>query len=312
METIEIFLSSDNNYAPFIATTIASICANTKRRCNFYILDGGITNINRVKICNLKKRFSNFSIEFININTDIIANKIDYRNNGDYITISTYNRFLIPDLQPNLKKVLYLDVDIIVNGDISNLYDIDLENYSLGAIWEKSAEQVENKARKEYLKLNSEHKYFNAGVLLIDIQKWKNENIKDKLFNIENTQRNILKFADQDILNIYYNNNYKVIANEYNWLNLDSIILPDFIPVIRHFNGNIKPWQISPNITTSLLNGHSNFWKYAKKTDFYHELLEKTNDIECQKQYIRKLQIIKMSYKKMYLTNNNEETNGNN
>ena len=50
-ESIPIFLSSDNNYAPFVATTIASICDNTESYCDFYILDGGIDEENKKKIC---------------------------------------------------------------------------------------------------------------------------------------------------------------------------------------------------------------------------------------------------------------------
>lgn len=310
MYKIPIFLASDNNYAPFVATTIASICDNTESFCDFYILDSGINEENKEKICSLKEQFSNFSIEFLNIDTSIITNQIDYKNTGNYITISTYNRFLIPDLKPNLSKILYLDVDIIVNGDIASLYNINLESYSLGAVWEKSAEKVENKARIEYLKLNSNHKYFNAGVLLLDVQKWRKDNIKENLFEIENKYRDTLKFADQDILNIFYNNNYKIISNEYNWLNLDSIMLPNFTPIIRHFNGNIKPWLVSPCIDTSLLNGHKNFWKYLQKTVFYNEVKEKTSDEEAQKQYIRKLQITKMSYKKIYMLNNLKDAKG--
>lgn len=64
---IPVFLSSDNNYAPFVATTIASICDNTKSFCEFYVLDGGIKEENKAKICELKNKFNNFSIEFIEI-----------------------------------------------------------------------------------------------------------------------------------------------------------------------------------------------------------------------------------------------------
>ena len=67
MSNIHIFLSSDNNYAPFVATTIASICDNTKSFCDFYILDSGIEEEeeeeeNKEKICQLKTKFNNFSI----------------------------------------------------------------------------------------------------------------------------------------------------------------------------------------------------------------------------------------------------------
>ena len=67
---IPIFLSSDNNYAPFVATTIASICDNTKSFVEVYVLDGGITEENQEKISALKDVFKNFSIEFIKIDLE--------------------------------------------------------------------------------------------------------------------------------------------------------------------------------------------------------------------------------------------------
>lgn len=136
MSYIPIFLSSDNNYAPYIAIAIASICDNTKSFCNFYILDGGISKENKSYINSLKKIFKNFSIEYLTINLEKEFNSIEYKNAGNYISLSTYNRFLIPKLKPQLKKVLYMDVDIIVLGDIQELYNEDLEGYALGAVWE--------------------------------------------------------------------------------------------------------------------------------------------------------------------------------
>ena len=93
--SIPIFLSSDNNYAPFVATTIASICDNTKSFCDFYILDSSITKENQEKICCLKNNFSNFSIEFIQINNDLYFKDLEYNNNSRYVSLATYNRFLI-------------------------------------------------------------------------------------------------------------------------------------------------------------------------------------------------------------------------
>ena len=127
---IPIFLSSDNNYAPFVATTIASICDNTKSFCEFYILDGGITQENQEKICKLKVQFNNFSIEFIKIDVEKTFKNIDYKNTCNYVTISTYNRFLIPMLKLNTDKAIYLDVDVIVIGDILKFYEQDFSVYS--------------------------------------------------------------------------------------------------------------------------------------------------------------------------------------
>ena len=99
---IPIFLSSDNNYAPFVATTIASICDNTKSFCDFYILDGGIEEENKEKICQLKTLFNNFSIEFINIKNSIK----NFSTSDRYPSNTMYARFLIPLLKPDINRAL--------------------------------------------------------------------------------------------------------------------------------------------------------------------------------------------------------------
>src|SRR5574344_2544565 len=122
--SIPIFLPSDNNYAPFLATTIASICDNTVNFCEIYILDGGITEDNKVRIEKLKEKFKNFSIEYLKIDIEKIFDGFKIPN---YINVSTYMRLLIPELNKNINKALYIDTDAIALGDISEIYNTDLE-----------------------------------------------------------------------------------------------------------------------------------------------------------------------------------------
>ena len=261
MNLIPIFLASDNNYSSFVATTIASICDNTTSFCEFYILDSGISEENKEKICNLNNQYKNFSIEFINIVTDRDLKQIDYKNACSHVSISTYNRFLIPMLKPELKKIIYLDVDIIASGDIKTLYECHLEKYPLGAI----PENEHNQKYKIPLDLKSEHQYFNAGVLLINNKKFKS----NTLFETEKKYRDKLKWADQDILNIAYENNYKILDKKFNFMTGENEC-EDI--VIRHFNTDVKPWHFNENLKTSYVSSLQRFWYYAKKTAFYDEI----------------------------------------
>ena len=296
MFPIPIFLSSDNNYAPFVATTIASICDNTQSFCDFYILDSGINNTNKNKIKQLRNLYKNFSIEFINVNPNKEFKNIKYYNTGNYISISTYNRFLIPKLKPELNKILYLDVDIVVLGDIAELYNQDLEEYALGAIWEESR-KFYNTYTKDLVELSDNYKYFNAGILLIDIQKWNRMNILDTLFKIEQKYKEKILHADETILNKYFDNNYKTLPIKYNYTDYDIQFNPIDNIIIRHFATKVKPWHIHPNINTKLFPNTQDFWKYAQKTPFYEELVSihnKTNPNEI----LRKLRVQNMVNKR--------------
>ena len=273
MKAIPIFLSSDNNYAPFVATTIASACDNTESFCNFYVLDSGISDENKEKICKLKSLFSNFSIEFIKIDLGKDLKSIEYKNDCIHVTLSTYNRFLIPKLKPNLGKVLYLDIDIIVLDNISKLYDLQLDKYSVAAVSEINTNNKNAKERCKSLNLDNMHNYFNAGVLIIDIQKWIKEDVSQKLFDIEKKYRDKLHWADQDVLNILFNNNYLRIPEKFNFMTGEQKIDSEII--IRHYNTEIKPWHFLPNLKTSLVKNCEAFWKYMKMTNFYSEMESK-------------------------------------
>ena len=293
---IPIFLSSDDNYAPFVATTIASICNNTEAFCEFYVLDSGISNENKNKICYLKNSFKNFSIEFINVKPEEEFKNINYCNAGNYISISTYNRFLIPKVKPELEKVLYLDVDIVVLGDIAELYNQELEGYALGAIWDKSR-ALYNTETKTLVDLSENYKYFNAGILVIDVQKWKKENIIEKLFEIERKYQNKIRHADETLLNKYFDGSYKILNIKYNYTDFDTATNPQEEIVIRHFATHIKPWQIHPDIKTKLCPNTQDFWKYAEMTPFFTDLLDKCNS-NTSDEIIRQIRIRDMVHKR--------------
>ncbi len=267
-ENIPIFLASDNNYAPFVASTIASICDNTRSFIDFYILDSGISEENRKKIESLNPLFTNFSIEFIKIDAEKEFEKIAFKGGQNHFTISTYNRFLIAQLKQNLSKCLYLDVDIIVLGDIADLYAQNLDGYTVGAVQDQAGE-VDLMSFKSAIGLKPASRYFNAGIMIMNLHEWREKDITAKLFDIENAYRQRLKVADQDILNIAFEDNFKLLADKYNVQYGASEI------VVRHFVNVYKPWKANyfmlANKVTPLAN-FDDFWKYAKITSFYDEL----------------------------------------
>jgi lipopolysaccharide biosynthesis glycosyltransferase len=268
MTNIPIFLASDDNYAPFVATTIASICDNTNSFIDFYILDGGITTKNQERIEKLIEKFNNFSIDFINIDTE---KEFKEFKTTSYISMAAYNRFLIPQLKPNLKKVIYLDIDIIVLGDIKELYEQSLDGFAVGTIDDQGdinfISQIKNN-----LDMDINCTYFNSGVLLMDLNKWNEDKIVETLFKIEEKYREKILCNDQDILNKYFENNYKLLDKKFN-----TMIKGDNA-IIRHFANVFKPWnynffkignQIRP------LENFDDFWHYADITDFNNEIKQK-------------------------------------
>jgi len=276
-EGIPVFLSSDNNYAPFVATTISSIMENTASYIDFYILDGGISIENVKKIKELKKIFPNFSIEFIEINT---REKFAGFPERLHFSIDMYTRFLIPELKPDLKKIIYSDVDVIFMDDIVKLFNEDLENKVLGAVPYSFGYLNPNKKEiKDYhkrLNLSDTHKYFESGLLLIDGNLWRKRNLTEKLMReVKRNSRDIILTPDQDVFNIVLENDYKELDNKY-------IVVPHrekimktsaetrksiLKPFIIHFAGSEKPWK-NPKMQLAY-----HFWRNARHTVFYEELI---------------------------------------
>ena len=268
---IPIFLSSDNNYAPFVATTMASICDNTDSFCEFYVLDGGISKENQEKICELKNKFENFSIEFKTIELELIK---DFSIHN-HLSLATYSRLFIANLFPNIKKALYFDVDIIAIKDITKIFNINLDNYIVGAAKDMGYREYIDPVRKN-MDLTFKSVYFNAGVLLIDLEKWRNFNITQKLFEIEEKYRGKILNADQDILNKCFENNYRLLKTEYNSRTLEEDT------VVLHFYHRLKPWQADFSLDQYnkpyKLKGTNFFWHYAEMTPFYNEILKRKED----------------------------------
>jgi lipopolysaccharide biosynthesis glycosyltransferase/glycosyltransferase involved in cell wall biosynthesis len=265
---ISIYISSDDNYAPYITTTIISTCLNTSKNVRFTVLDSGISKENKKYIKSLAEIYANCVIEFIKIKEEALA-QIEYRNDNSHISKATYNRILIPTLDPLTDKAIYLDVDTIVMGDIKELYEVDLSGYIVGAVHELHINPVVFEKINKTLNFSSNHKYFNAGVLLIDCKKWREDNICSKLFALEKKYRKILNYADQDILNKNFDNDYKQLNVRYN-TSQDTVQYLTHDIVIRHYSG-YKPWD------TDCISGPNNnitdFWHYAKLSPLYDTIL---------------------------------------
>ena len=293
MTNIPVFLSADNNYAPFVATTMASILDNTKSFIEFYVLDGGITKVNREKIISLN--FNNFSVEFLEIDFDKYFK--DFKETPN-ITKSMYSRFLIPYLKPSINKAIYSDVDVVFLDDVKKMYDEELDDYALGAVFEEFAEGDVNYAKRKRTNISAKHKYFSSGNLIIDCKKWREQNILDKLLQIGHEYQDSLVEPDMDILNKFFDSNYKILPPKYCWINQNYEFFEQSAEpiIIRHFNGHVKPWHIHPDINENKMLpftlDKNRFWHYAQMTPFYDILIERVNyrtDRDLQKFLVLKL-----------------------
>jgi lipopolysaccharide biosynthesis glycosyltransferase len=259
METINIIFSSDDNYAQFMGVALCSIFENKKAeyKIDVYVLDGGISNENMRRLKILEGRY-NFRIIYLKVNLNIFKDFYVSK----YITQATYFRILIPSLLPDINKVLYLDCDVIIMGDIFELYSVDIENYFFAAV----ADYFSENTRNIELNMPLGSTYFNAGVMLMNLGEWRDRNISFDIINFIKKNPEKLKLFDQDALNAIMWDKYLNISLKYNYvtslLNKDYLGLRKEISeiLIIHYAGG-KPWHY---FDRNPLNKY--YFKYLKKT----------------------------------------------
>jgi len=293
-EVIPIFLASDENFAPYLAVTIASICENTASFCRFHVLDGGIVEDSRRKIQLLSTQYENCAIEFIGVesNAHFAGFKIDAAH-----SVAMYYRFLIADIASQYDKVIYLDCDLLVMLDIAELYHEPMNGFPIGAVEDRMNTYRNYVAHVgEYLQkigLNQEHMYFNSGVLLLDLKLWREMNVGKSLLNIAMNRSDQFQYPDQDVLNIYCSTNrYCLLKLRYNWMISRSYLVKSEDDCIFHFVAPFKPWKIPPTMNTSLIDRHQLYWSYLRKTAFYDAVLRSIDEKKLPKLF-RSLQYVK-------------------
>ncbi len=176
-----------------------------------------------------------------------------------HLGLSTYYRLFIPDLfAGKVDRLVYLDSDMVICSSLHELASLPLDNGVIGAVPSFSAQQNQKKAVSLGHGKNSA--YFNAGVMLINPQKWKEERVRDQCLDFAEEHPECIQFADQDLLNYVLAGQYKSLPLGWNatvemygdidpedleGCSLDELKSARANPHIVHFNGCFKPWHLS-------------------------------------------------------------------
>jgi lipopolysaccharide biosynthesis glycosyltransferase len=246
MSNIVIVTAADENYAHHLAVMMASIVAQnvSGSHITFYVLDGGLSNQSKARL-NLLKETHQLDIFYVYVDN----NQFNHFPVTDYFTSTTYYRIGIPDfIDQSINKVLYLDCDIMARTDLSDLWNINVSDVILAAVQDALSD-----ARQE-LGFNNNRVYFNAGVLLINLNKWREQNISTAAAQF--VSQNRTKWADQDALNVASGGNWlelppkwnvqtAMITGEVHYSNShfrsDELACAINNPAIVHFTGRQKP-----------------------------------------------------------------------
>lgn len=288
---VPVVFAADDNYVPQLTTTVYSAMKNADPTY-FYdvvVLQRNIAWDKQERLRDFFKQFPNMSLRFTNVERELSG--YDLSTNNAHISIETYYRFLIQKLLPFYDKVLYLDSDIVINGDISKLYNTDLQGKLLGAIRDidfLANLNVKHGKRMGYaknvLKMKNPYDYFQAGVLVLNTKAMRERyTIKQWLTYASNPA---FIYNDQDVLNAHCEGEVLYLPWEWNVVHdcggrvgnlfvqapndiYDAYMKSRNNPQIIHYAGFQKPWT-DPDCDFASI-----YWRYARETPFYERLLKR-------------------------------------
>lgn len=288
---VPVVFASDDNYVPQLTTTVYSAMKNADPSY-FYdvvVLQRNIAWDKQERLRDFFKQFPNMSLRFTNVERELSGH--DLSTNNAHISIETYYRFLIQKLLPFYDKVLYLDSDIVINGDIAKLYNTDLQGKLLGAIRDidfLANLNVKHGKRMGYaknvLKMKNPYDYFQAGVLVLNTKAMRERyTIRQWLTYASNPA---FIYNDQDVLNAHCEGEVLYLPWEWNVVHdcggrvgnlfvqapndiYDAYMRSRNNPQIIHYAGFQKPWT-DPDCDFASI-----YWRYARETPFYERLLKR-------------------------------------
>ena len=268
-EVVIAYITDDNYVMPTIVSITSAIMnKNESSIYKIYIIGVSINEENKKIIDEFITKNTN---DKIHLNILHFNQHYSFDDTHPYVTSAAIFKFDIANILSDYDKVLYIDCDTIVLKDLSELFNIDTNDYYAAAVKDYYVMEI----LKHGEKIGIEN-YFNSGVMLLNIKLLREINIKDVLLYNKINRYNI--FMDQDAFNYSFNNKVKFIHPKFNYIidtiknkNIDEKILSEFYNsdinepiVIMHLAGP-KPF----NKDMPYINYFYDFYYYYQYTDYF-------------------------------------------
>lgn len=262
--TVPVFFSSDEKYIPFLGVTVRSLIdnASSDNDYNIYILNNGLSEESINNISSMAT--DNVKIQFVNVE-EKLKNLCGIMNLRDYYTVSIYFRLFIPSMFPDTDRAIYMDCDLVILDDVAKLYSIDIGDSILGVVSDKvvAAYKILHNYTENVLGIDY-RRYFNSGMMLMNLKKFREENIEERFAEIFNKYNFETIAPDQDYLNFLCKD--KVYYLDDSWNVMWSRKKYKGKPRVIHYNMFKKPW-IYPRMRFG-----TQFRRYADRTVYARDI----------------------------------------
>lgn len=289
MEKMNLVMTTDKNYIVPTTVTISSILSSAERDEFFHIhilCAPGLDQGSRTMLKGLEKKDSRVRVQFL----EIADSRLDHVVTTAHIPVASYYRLYISQMLKE-ERCLFIDGDMIIRGDLSEVYHTDLEGYYAAAVRDLGIQShmSEYADYARYLGIASMDHYVNAGFMLFNLKKIREDRIGEQM--IEAIDHGY-KYMDQDILNKYFSGKMKILPLKYDFFteyygSTGSMELAGYSreemrnieqdAYVMHFTGPFKPW-LCTRLTVNQL-----WWHEAEKVldqDIYNQISDQAKDSE--------------------------------
>lgn len=268
---IPIFFACDNQYTKYTMVAMKSMIENASKEYTYHmhILHTDVSAAMQERVKELEN--ANTRIYFDDV-TERLAKLDGELPVRDYYSHTTYYRLFIPDMYPQYDKAIYIDSDTITIGDISKLYEQNIDGYYVAGVRDQVV--IQDETFGEYVEKVlglDRHAYFNAGMLLMNCKVFREENLLQKFIQLLNTYTFVVA-QDQDYLNIICKDQVLWLDASWNTEVFGELPCKEEDIQILHYNMASKPWHYEG----FRLSEH--FWKYAQMTSFYEQIRQELVD----------------------------------
>lgn len=298
-EVIPVFFTVDNSYVPYLDCAVRSMIQNASKDYSYRIIVL-YENVPEENLNKLRKSVKEpFQIQFVEMKEKVegLSDRVENRLRCDYFTMTIYFRLFIADMFPEFEKAVYIDSDVIVPGDISKMYHLELVGNLIGACPDHSVADIPELARYMEKTIGvDKHEYINSGVLLMNLKKMREVEFSKRFLYLLNQYHFDCIAPDQDYLNAMCKGNILFLDECWDAMPPEGARRePLENPELIHYNLFQKPWCYDD------IPYAKYFWKYAKDSPFYSEILankenysekQKKSDRECLDVLIRKAGVL--------------------
>ena len=244
---MNILVTVDDNYVRPLRVMLDSFFRwNAKEKVTVYLFYAKVNTENRRLLADQIHVYG-AAFEAVEIQDDFFADAPVLR----YFPREMYFRLLCAQYMPKTeKRVLYLDPDMLIFAPLHQLYHMDLHGKTIGAVPDFAVENLMPECMQK-IGLKKGKRYVNSGMLLIDLVRMREVFSMEKAKKILEASGNVFSFPDQDLINLYFQDDIRYLKRTYNYnCGYGSakefvrylLQFPKKVPVIAHYMGETKPW----------------------------------------------------------------------